>query len=119
MLGATHDFEELIDAVKEKYDLLKRRYEFLKEENTKLKDKVFEKEYVARLQEKHDKMLRDYLRGFPLSEEDAKKIKKWQEEHKKSCKQRCYGYRFFPTPLGVSGSIWCSCGAHFEFQEIG
>lgn len=86
------------------------------------------------MQQELNKMQKEYILGFPITEEENKKILRWQKMHEATAhkatnaKQRMhlqgvsggrYSYHFVPTALGTSGVVRCSCGAEFEFQEIG
>lgn len=113
-------FDELIESLKQKYKRLEIINENLREENEQHRNETYEEEYVSKLREENKRLREDYFRGFPISKEQKKAIEKWADEHYKTCKYNVgYGYHFYPTPLGVSGSVQCSCGAKFEFQEIG
>lgn len=114
-------FDELIESLKQKYKRLEIINENLKEENEQHRNKTYEKDYVSKLREENKRLKEDYYRGFPISKEEKEAIDKWADEHYKTCPYRRsgYNYHFYPTPLGVSGVVECSCGAEFEFQEIG
>lgn len=86
------------------------------------------------MQERLDEMQKDYWRGFPITEKEQKAIDEWKKKHNEEahgyttdymrmraegCSGGRYAYQFLPTALGTSGVIKCSCGAKFEFQEIG
>lgn len=106
----------------------------LEEENKKLKEEVWKDEELSNMKERLEKMRKDYYRGFPITESEEKAIKEWQKKHEEEvhglttdkmklkaqgvCGGR-YSYHFVPTSIGTSGVIRCSCGAEFEFQEIG
>ena len=75
----------------------------------------------------------DYYRGFAITEYEDKIIKEWQKKHEEehnlttdSLRLKAagsiggrYSYHFYPTSIGTSGVVRCSCGAEFKFQEIG
>lgn len=86
------------------------------------------------IQDKLNRMTKEYNRGFPISEDEQKAIDKWKVKHKAEVHSavtsnhrsefECvcggnYLYQFIPTSIGVAGVITCSCGAKFEFQHIG
>ena len=53
-------------------------------------------------------MEKDLLRGFPISEEENEKIKKWYDFHKMENPQREHEgleYRFKPTAIGTFGTV--------------
>lgn len=114
-------FDELIESLKQKYKRLEIINENLREENEQHRNKIYETQYVSKLREENKRLREDYYRGFPISKKEKEAINKWANEHYKTCpyKRAGYGYHFYPTPLGVSGVVECSCGAKFEFQEIG
>ena len=113
-------FDELIESLKQKYKRLEIINENLKEENEQHRNKTYEKGYVSKLREENKRLKEDYYRGFPIRKKEKEAINKWKTEHYKTC-NRIGGcsYHFYPTDLGVAGVIQCSCGAKFEFQEIG
>ena len=113
-------FDELIESLKQKYKRLEIINENLKEENEQHRNKTYEKGYVSKLREENKRLKEDYYRGFPINKEEKEAINKWKTEHYKTC-NRIGGcsYHFYPTDLGVAGVVQCSCGAKFEFQEIG
>lgn len=114
-------FDELIESLKQKYKRLEIINENLREENEQHRNKTYEIGYVSKLREENKRLKEDYYRGFPISKEQKEAIDKWADEHYKTCpyKRVGYGYHFYPSPLGVSGVVQCSCGTKFEFQEIG
>lgn len=106
----------------------------LREENEKLKDEAYKDTELQRLKSELDKARKDMMRGFPISEEERNTIAAWKKQHDetvhgyKTAEDRLtaggsiggrYSYRFVPTSLGTSGTVRCTCGAEFEFQEIG
>lgn len=111
-------FDELIESLKQKYKRLEIINENLRKENEQHRNKTYEKDYISKLREENKRLKEDYYRGFPISKEEKEAINKWATEHYKTCKEKGFSYHFYPTPLGVSGSVQCSCGAKFEFQEI-
>ena len=71
---------------------------------------------------------------FPISKDEENAIEEWKKKHDEdvhglttnNLRMKAegvsggrYSYHFVPTALGTSGVIKCSCGAKFEFQEIG
>lgn len=103
-----------ISALREENDFLKNKYD-INEEIKELKKRLKEESYKN-------------LNGFPITEEEAKAIEEWQKKHEKEVHNGSsyagaiggrYSYHFVPTSIGTSGTIRCSCGAEFEFQEIG
>ena len=108
------------------------KIERLEEENKKLKDEVWKDEELQKMKTELEEMRADYNRGFPITESEQKKIDAWKEKHEeevhgvrndmpsyKRGRGGSYSYHFYPTSIGTSGVIKCSCGAEFEFCEIG
>ena len=129
-----YDLEDCIRAIQCRNADNEKRIKYLEEENRKLKEEYNKDEEVQKLQERLDKMQKDYWRGFPITETEEKTIEKWKKEHDRKvhgwttdkmrmkaegCSGGRYSYNFVPTSIGVSDVIRCHCGAEFEFQEIG
>lgn len=124
----TSKIENALNTIKSENDKNMSYILFLQEENKRLKDEAYKDEELKKMKESLDKMKKDYWRGFPITEEEQRKIDNWKEEHNKKhptkndfggCSGGRYSYHFIPSGLGTSGVIRCSCGAEFEFQEIG
>lgn len=77
-------------------------------------------------------MREESYRGFPISKEEEKLIEEWKRKHESEahnvntehdrmlfggCCGGTYTYQFTPTTIGVFGSVICSCGARFNFQN--
>lgn len=129
-----YDFDKCIDALKQRNDDQISRIKYLEAENKKLKDKSYKDNELKKMKDSLEQMKKDYWRGFPISEDEEKSINKWKENHETEihgvttlnqklkrggCIGGNYSYHFIPTSIGVSGKIKCSCGAEFEFCEIG
>ena len=105
--------DEIIAAQREEINFLNNKYD----ENEEIK------ELKKRLREESYKN----LNGFPITEDELKTINEWKEKHEAEVHNGSsyagaiggrYSYHFVPTSIGTSGTIKCSCGAKFEFQEI-
>lgn len=110
-----------------------RRIEYLEEENKKLKDEHYKDSEMQRMKTELKNAKEDLYRGFPISEEEEKRIKEWQDKHDaevhglKTLKERVhaggciggrYSYEFVSTSIGVVGTVKCNCGAKFTFQDL-
>ena len=110
------------------------RIKQLEEEIKKLKEENWKDEELQAMKEEMKLMKAEYYRGFPISESEEKAINEWQRKHEeevhglKTNKDRLraggciggrYSYHFYPTSIGTSGVVKCSCGAEFEFRELG
>lgn len=122
------NFDEIIKLCQEREELIKRQRErinFL--ENEYSKDSELQK-----LKEELKKEKEDSRRGFPITKEEDEKISEWtmahlKEKHwdKKNDCPKSFGaiggnftYNFIPTSIGIIGTVKCSCGAEFTFQEL-
>lgn len=121
-------FDECVNRLKQLDDLHQIRIKHLEDENKKLRDEHYKDSEIQKLQENLTKLKANYYRGFPITEKEMDAIHKWQKNHNEECHNSnefggCGGgqfeYVFLPTGLGTSGVVRCSCGAEFEFQEIG
>lgn len=108
--------------------------ERLEEENKKLKTEAWKDEELLKMKNQLDDVMAEYRRGFPISEEEEKRIQEWRNAHDKEAhgldtphKQLLaggtiggrYSYHFIPTLIGVSGTVRCNkCGAEFEFCKL-
>ena len=124
---------ELIKELKTRFDNQESRIKYLEKQNRELQEKNWAKEEYQKMQSQYEAMRKDYYRGFPISEEEKRKIKEWQEKHdiekhkadtlEKRLKLEGvsggrFKYIFVPTAIGTSGCIQCSCGEKFYFQDL-
>lgn len=129
-----YDFDKCIAALRQRHDDQEKRIEYLEKENKELKDDNYKDKQLQEIQDKLNRMTKEYNRGFPISEDEQKAIDEWKVKHKAEVHSaitsnhrsefECvcggnYLYQFIPTSIGVAGVITCSCGAKFEFQHIG
>lgn len=88
---------------------------------------------LQKMKEELERVRADMYRGFPISAEEEKRIKEWQDKHDaevhglKTLKERVraggciggrYSYEFVSTSIGVIGIVKCNCGAKFTFQDL-
>lgn len=113
------DFDECIELIKERNADQNERIKSLEEENRLLKSEHYKDTELQNLQHKYDKIKNDAYRGFPITEEENKRIYEWAYKHKMQEHSRpSYSYIFTPTTLGLIGKIKCSCGAEFDFRKL-
>ena len=123
-----------MDEIKKELEIRDFLIKHLQDEILSLKDATYKDTEVKKLLEENERLKTDNRRGFPISEEEDKAIKKWCKKHdakvhglttsklqmkSMGCSGGRYIYKFTPTGLGVAGEVICSCGASFEFQHIG
>lgn len=109
------------------------RIEYLEKQNQKLRDEKYKDNELLRMEAELKAMKEDYYRGFPISEEEQKSIREWMDKHDEEvhhartlgdklklggCCGGRYTYKFTPTSIGTIGTIKCSCGAEFTFQNM-
>lgn len=129
-----YDFDKCIASLKQRNEDQISRIKYLEEENKRIKDELYKDNELKKMKDSLEEMKENYYRGFPISEDEKKSIDKWKKKHEEEVHgaitleqklKRCgciggnYSYHFIPTSIGVSGKIKCSCGAEFEFCEVG
>lgn len=109
------------------------RIEYLEKQNEELRDEKYKDNELSRMESELKTMKEDYYRGFPISEEEQKSIREWMDKHDEEvhhartlgdklklggCCGGRYTYEFTPTSIGTIGTVKCSCGAKFTFQDM-
>jgi hypothetical protein len=59
----------------------------------------------------------DIAYSFNISKDEDKKLKKWQEKHRKKCK-RLLTYCFTPTGIGNIIKVRCDCGKELDLTDV-
>ena len=99
----------------------------LREENKQLKDEHYKDKEIQKLQKENEELRKRLVGSFEISSEEQDKINEWKEKHiQKKHKGKFYTgaigggftYQFYPTSIGDTGSIVCSCGEEFCFKEL-
>ena len=127
------DVAEAFQTIQREINLLEYQNKRLSEENSRLKNENYKDEELSKMKTQLEKMQQDYYRGFPISEEEQKRIREWVDKHDKEvhharalgdklklggCCGSRYSYHFVPTSIGTIGTVKCSCGAEFTFQDL-
>lgn len=131
--------QEVLNDIKSLLEEKDKEIERLSTENEEMKKELYKDETILKMQEKIDDlkerisiMRKASMRGFPISEEEQKKIEAWEHKHLKKKhwdkEHDCpkydgaiggrFSYHFIPTSIGVVGEVRCSCGKKFCFQEL-
>ena len=127
--------EEFIKNVKYHYEKCKAANDRLKKENAELKDEHYRDEELQKWKAIAEEARADCNRGFPISEREWEAVKAWMDQHDREAHTLSLGddstfvkrggaiggnykYEFIPTSIGVIGTVYCSCGASFQFQEV-
>ena len=114
-------FQELYDH----YRSVVNRNEYLEEEIKKVKDEKYKDEELSKMKESYEKMKHEYYSlGFPITEEEVKKIREWEDKIIGGVDMKIndtrFHYEFYPTPIGVAGYVVDSLTKEkFQFQELG
>lgn len=123
--------EDHCASIIEEYNRIKNTNKVLYEQIEKLKNKVYEEEYIAYLRN----CLKEKEQGvnFSISPEEHQRIKEWIKEHNKKFHNidadkgeirysgaigGSFNYIFTPTSIGTVGTIKCICGEEFTFQDL-
>ena len=115
-------FDDCIEILQYRYEHMAEKLKNAYEENKHLRSEHYKDDTIRELKYEISLMKKEYHRGFPISKEQEIAIKKWTDNHNKEDHKGlygCYSYHFYPTSIGTSGVIKCTCGAEFEFQELG
>lgn len=128
-----HDVTQTLDAIKREFDSQNAHIIYLQNQNKKLKEEHYKDTELQKMKEELERVRADMYRGFPISAEEEKRIKEWQDTHDaevhglKTLKERVraggciggrYSYEFVSTSIGVIGIVKCNCGAKFTFQDL-
>lgn len=128
-----HDVTQTLDAIKREFDSQNAHIIYLQNQNKKLKEEHYKDTELQKMKEELERVRADMYRGFPISVEEEKRIKEWQDKHDaevhglKTLKERVraggciggrYSYEFVSTSIGVIGIVKCNCGAKFTFQDL-
>lgn len=122
--------DDLCKILKYKFKRQNKIIEDLKKENQELKEKAWENKKLQEMEKELKTMREEYLLGFPISKEDYEKAQNWITQHEKEkhyanhngyprggCIGGAYTWEFIPTSIGTFGTVKCSCGDNFKFQE--
>lgn len=100
----------------------------VEEENDALKSNVWKDEQLRSMKEQRDRMLKDYQRGFPISEDEQERINNWATRHRRlyhptNGNVKYDGcsivYEFSPTSLGTVGTAYCEQCMRKLRKELG
>lgn len=122
--------EESFRSVRTHIERVEQENKWLREENEKLKDEVYKDKELIALKEELEEAQEALRRGFPISEDEEKRINDWIKRHEEKkhgvnfLNKRisragaiggAYTYEFTPTSIGTFCSVRCSCGESFDF----
>ena len=102
------NFKEELQRLYDHYRSVTNSNEYLRKENERLKSEAYKDEELEQMREQLERMKKSYFRGFPISEEEGKKIQEWiakRPEFNEGAIGGRYTYQFTPTSIGVIGTI--------------
>lgn len=119
------DIKTALQQVYDHYRSVKNSNEYLRKENERLKSETYKDEELSKMEEKYNKMKSAYYRGFPISEEEDKKIQEWIKLQIEKYPNDAgaiggrFRYEFIVTSIGVIGTIVDSfTNDTFNFQSL-
>lgn len=122
-----HSFEDCIKSLEEYNQKQEQKIAALQAENNLLKEEFYKDKIIKRLKEEVSNLQSELRLSFDVSEEEWEEIKKWKKNHEQEKHEGNnyhgaiggnYSYVFVPTSIGTIGTIRCSCGEEFTFQNI-
>lgn len=120
------DIKKTLQQVYDHYRDVCNQNDWLRKENEKLKSETYKDEELTKMKERYDKMKKKYYLGFPITEEEHKKINEWIDKQTEKYPGNGgaiggrFSYEFIPTGVGTAGTIIDSfTGDKFTFQELG
>lgn len=114
-----HPLDESIDSIKERFTDLIESNQSLQKRLRELEDEKWADNAIQEMKTKYDQMMKDYYRGFPISEKEQAIIDAWMKDHihPSGAIGGGHTYCFTPTGIGTFGEVRCSCGATLTFSE--
>lgn len=115
-----HPLNECIDSINERFNDLIESNHSLQEKLKEIQDEKWTDDRLQQMREELERMRRDYYRGFPISDDEQKKIDQWMKNHAHPCGAigGAHSYIFTPTSIGTVGKIKCVCGEEFTFVDL-
>jgi hypothetical protein len=120
------DIKETLQQIYDHYRDVCGQNDYLRKEIEKVKSEKYADEELLKMKSEYEKMKSDYYRGFPVSEEESKKINEWIEKQKKKHPGTGgaiggrFRYEFIPTGIGTVGTIIdIFTEDRFNFQDLG
>ena len=125
--------DDICEMLTEKFNSQKEIMKKLRKEIKELKDEKWKDRELQQMKAEMTKVKEEANLGFRISKEEYKAAIKWKANHEKRKHFQnsdrfyprggaiggSYTWEFTPTSIGVFGTIKCSCGDCFTFQEEG
>lgn len=123
------EIDEMLNKVREQLHSLNKENENLHDQNQTLRDEHYKDKELAEMSKILERMRADYFRGFPISEEEEKKIYEFQKDHDTNFHSNPtqyhgvsgsgYEFSFYPTGLGTISYCICSDCKRRAIKEAG
>ena len=120
------DIKKTLQQVYDHYRNVCNQNDYLRKEIEKVKSEKYADEELSKMKEEYERMKKDYYRGFPISEEESKKIKEWMDKQMEKNPSTGgaiggrFSYKFIPTGVGTVGTIIDGFTEdRFNFQDLG
>lgn len=115
-----HPLNECIDSINERFNDLIESNQSLQKRLKEIQDDKWADDRLQQMREELERMRREYYRGFPISDDEQKKIDQWMKNHTHPCGAigGAHSYIFTPTSIGTVGKIKCICGEEFTFVDL-
>ena len=123
-------FNDCLEYIKRQHERDEKTIQYLRDKIKELEEEHYKDKLVAKYKERAERVHADAMRGFTISEKQREAIDNWIDKHEeekhphpKGAYPRggaiggSYTYHFTPTSIGTFGSIRCTCGEEFTFQE--
>ena len=121
----TKDIDTVLEDLKYLYTCQQEENDRLRNRNKELQDEHWKDETLQKMKTRLELVEDSARRGFPISEEESKKISQWKKNHieqKHGGQLRAgaiggaFSYIFTPSSIGVFASCKCTCGEEFNFR---
>ena len=119
------DIKKTLQKVYDHYRDVCRQNDYLRKKIEKVKSEKYADEELSRLKSEYEKMKSDYYRGFPISENEEKKINEWIEKQMEKNQNTGgaiggrFSYKFIPTGVGTVGIVIDGItGETFTFSDL-
>ena len=110
--------DKLCEMLKIKFNKQQMCLNHYTEAYRKSKLEVYKTEELSRLKKELAIIQKQLQNGFPITEEENKRIKEWVQNHEHNKTIKSYSFIFTPTPIGTDAIVRCNCGKEFRFREL-
>lgn len=122
--------DDLCLILQEKFNKMNKQINYWQEKYNELKNEKWKDKELQEMEKELNKVKADAARGFSISKEEYDAAIDWMNKHELAKHYDpnrytprggaiggSYTWLFVPTGIGTFGTIRCSCGEEFTFQE--